>query len=188
MQVTQGVLLSPSRSTLRHRREIVRVNSKTLPLALNHSLGRRLIVTQWLLAHRVRNLGHPPTATKVMCLFACCVSVDGRVEYQDQAERIDLIFFLTGPGPSPKSTGPSARSSSPALSPRGVAKPPWSLLQRCSSRFRLITTATAPFYLGRGRHSVTHAPIHRCGGSDQSLTDSTMNYSPLSLQSACARH
>ena len=50
MQVTQGVLLSPSRSTLRHRREIVRVNSKTLPLALNHSLGRRLIVTQWLLA------------------------------------------------------------------------------------------------------------------------------------------
>ena len=116
-------------------------------------------------------------------LCACCVS-----EYQDQAERIDLIFFLTGPGPSPKSTGPSARSSSPALSPRGVAKPPWSLLQRCSSRFRLMTTATAPFYLGRGRHSVTHAPIHRCGGSDQSLTDSTMNYSPLSLQSACARH
>ena len=154
MQVTQGVLLSPSRSTLRHRREIVRVKSKTLPLALNHSLGRRLIVTQWLLAHRVRNLGHPPTATKVMCWR--CVS-----EYQDQAERIDLIFFLTGPGPSPKSTGPSAKSSSPALSPRGVAKPPWSLLQRCSSRFRLMTTATAPFYFGRGKHSVTHTSIHR---------------------------
>ena len=67
MQVTQGVLSSLSGSTLRHRGEIGRVNSKTLPLALNHSLGRRLIVTQWLLAHRVRNLGHPPTATKVMC-------------------------------------------------------------------------------------------------------------------------